>query len=176
MRAPATMEHVLGVLQDLSAAGLEPCLFGGWAKELHRVWHHGAHGDIDVLVRADTIAALDAFLRERAKPECLPKHHVHKRAYWHDNVLVELFHVGPDATTNFYGEFVRAWRDPLGCKLATPCGQTVEVATADNIVAYEGGHDQVEAAFYAAFPAVRDEVARRYGDLAMPYHKFFPAP
>lgn len=174
MREAATLDQVIEVLDALGAAGLSPCLFGGWAKELHGVWVHGAHGDIDVLVRADTIAALDAFLRSDPGPEFMPKRHAHKRAYWHDGILVELFHVRGDGTTDFYGRLVRAWDEPLGCTLRAPGGRPVEVATADNIISYERDHPQIEAAFYAAFPAVRDEIAALYGDLAMPYRNFFP--
>lgn len=175
MRRAATLGQLAEVLGSLAAAGLSPCLFGGWAKELHGVWRHGAHGDIDVLVRADTIAALDAFLQSGARAEFMPKRHAHKRAYWHDGILVEMFHVRGDGTTDFYGRHVRRWSDPLDCTLQMPGGGPVAVATADNIIAYERDHPQIEAAFYAAFPAIRDEIAALYGDLAMPYRKFFPS-
>lgn len=176
--APATLEHVHEVLDALDASGLSPCLFGGWAKELHGVWEHGAHGDIDILVRADDIAALDAFLRAGSLPEFLPKRHVHKRAYWHRGILVELFHLRPapdGTTTDFYGQFVRPWRSPLACTLQASDGRRIEVATADNIIAYERDHPRIQDAFYAAFPAIRAEIEQRYGDLRMPYRKFFPA-
>lgn len=175
--APATLPHVLEVLEALEAARLSPCLFGGWAKDLHGVWEHGAHGDIDVLVRTDDIAALDAFLRAGSWSEFLPKRHAHKRAFWHRGVLVELFHVRPcpgGATTHFYGERVRRWRRPLACTLTAPDGRSVEVATAENIIAYEHDHGLIQEAFYAAFPAIRAEIERRYGGLRMPYLKFFP--
>ena len=174
--APATLAQVLDVLDALSAAGLAPCLFGGWAKELHGVWGHGLHHDVDVLVVTEDMASIDTFLAGRSADPA--KRHAHKRGWWHEGVMVELFHVQPaleGLVSDFYGHLRRPWLSPLGCTMRTPDGTVVDVVTADNIAAYERDHPRIEDAFYAAFPAIRDEIVQRYGDLRMPYDKFFPA-
>jgi hypothetical protein len=83
------------------------------------------------------------------------KRPAHTRAYRHEGVLVELFHVRP---------------------LRAPDGRDGDAATGGNIVACERDHLQVNDAFYAGYPAVHQEIVRLYGDAHMPSHRFFPVP
>lgn len=95
-----SFDLVRTVVADLSAAGLGPLVFGGWAEELLGVTPLRTHSDIDLLVVAEA-PAVDVFVSQRQ--EIVQKRFSHKRAYVEDGVLVELFlvarHEGVETTT-----------------------------------------------------------------------------
>jgi hypothetical protein len=165
----AELDHVLGELAALRNAGLEPVLFGGWAKELlgMEAW---PHGDLDVLVRAADIHELDAYIARRGAEPIAAKRHPHKRAYTVDGHATELFLlVGEDGelVTDFYGRYRRAWPEPLSRPLRI-AGRTIEVATEQTIIDYERDHHRIQDAMFAAHPGLRDEFIRSYGRAYIP--------
>jgi hypothetical protein len=176
-RLPATVPRNL-VVDELAAMrghGLAPVLFGGWAKELLAAWPPGQpHEDLDVLVVARDMAALDAFVAARA---VVPfKRHAHKLGYLRAGRLVEMVLVTPTAqglVTDFYGSYRRRWLAPLSCD-APFAGHTEAVATPANIAAYERDHPHIQDALYAAQPELRAEFDRRYGSARIPCRNPFP--
>jgi hypothetical protein len=174
--ATSTLDWVLDELDLIRRDGLAPVLFGGWAKELLGAWPAEPHDDLDVLVVADEIAELDAFVAGRAATPFHAKRHAHKRAYLDRGRLVELFLVRPEAgalVTDFYDRYRRPWLSPLAMDLSIGA-RTVAVATPRNITAYEADHAHVQDALYAAHPDVRAEFVRRYGSARIPCRNPFP--
>jgi len=172
---PADLAWVLGELESLAGHGLEPVLFGGWAKELLGAWPPWRHEDLDVLVRAPTIDRLGAYIAARGAEPCAAKRHPHKRAYQLDGTLVELFLVLTEhgtPVTHFYGRYRREWPEPLSRPLLVG-GRTVEVATPATIIAYEGDHHRVQDALYAIHPGLQEEFIRRYGERYVPLRRPF---
>jgi len=161
-------------LRVLSRHGLEPLLFGGWAKELHGAWSYGPHDDLDLLVVVDDLARVDDCIRALGREPVPEKRHVHKRAYRWAGMLVEIFQVEASDegfSTHCYGHHRHRWQRPLWQEI-----DTWRVVTADNIRSYERDYHHVERAFYQAHPEVHDEIRRLYGDTRMPYHKYFRLP
>lgn len=169
---------VLGELASLTRYGLAPVLFGGWAKELLAGWPDDPHEDLDVLVRADQIGELDAYILDRGVPPFAPKRHPHKRAYVTAGMLVELFLVTTardGLVTDFYGKYRRVWTDPISQPLVV-AGRCIDVATPDTIVAYERDHRQVQDAWFATRPGLRAQVSSVYSAGYLPCRHPFPVP
>lgn len=169
-----TLEQVWVELDAVSAAGLTPIVFGGWAKEWLGGWTHGPHGDLDLLIVAESIDPIDAFV-QRHVPAPGKQPQVHKRTYRCPGGHVELVLVESSAaglSTNCYGHHVHHWQAPLGCAVNVEARRPI-VATPGNIVAYERNYRRVEQAFHRAWPDVHADLVRTYGDPYAPYDKFF---
>jgi hypothetical protein len=166
----AELTTVLEELAALTRAGLEPVLFGGWAKELLGIHPAWPHDDLDVLVTSSGIDGLEQFIVTRGAEPFAPKRHAHKRAYESAGMLVELFlvrHEDGQLVTDFYGRYRRVWSRPVGRPLRL-AGRTLSVATPDTISAYERDHRRVQDAMFAAHPGLREEFIRRYGQPYIP--------
>jgi hypothetical protein len=178
MTGSPELDWVLRELASLSAHGLAPVLFGGWAKELLAAWPGGPHDDLDVLVRARQIDELDAFILARGGQPFAPKRHPHKRAYVVSGILVELFLVTADRddlVTDFYGRYRRVWTAPISRPLVV-AGRRIELATPDTIVAYERDHRYVQDALFATQPGLRAAIAGSYGSDYLQCRHPFPTP
>ena len=129
------------MVDDLSAAGLGPLVFGGWAEELLGVTPPRSHSDIDLLVVAKP-HAVDDFVSRRQ--EIVQKRFSHKRAYVEDGVMVELFLVGRDEdveTTTFWD--TRLWTWP---RLEPVMVDGLPVAPATALAAYRRQYEDIAAA------------------------------
>jgi hypothetical protein len=176
VHSPPTLAWVLDELALLADYRLAPVLFGGWSKELLGVWTAATHEDLDILVRAEDIAQLDAYIAARGADPFAPKRHAHKRAYLEGGRLVELFLMCPDGqgyVTDFYGRYRRVWPAPISRRV-TVSGRCVEVASAETVIAYERDHWQVQEALYATHPELRGELRRIYGVEYAPCRHPFP--
>jgi hypothetical protein len=172
-----SLEWVLQELASLAAHGLRPILFGGWAKQLLGRWPGGPHQDLDVLVRAQRIEELDAYLAARRAQPFSPKRHPHKRGYLLAGTLVELFLVsqqGDELVTDFYGGYRRVWPAPISSELVVS-GQPIELATPATILAYERDHRHVQDALFASQPGLREQLLGSYGLDYVPCRHPFPA-
>jgi hypothetical protein len=94
-----TIDLVREVVRDLSEAGFQVAVFGGWAEELLEAAPSRSHSDIDLLVFDPDLELLDAFVAGREK--IAEKHSSHKRAFIAATVMVELFLVH-EGTTAFW--------------------------------------------------------------------------
>lgn len=102
-----TIDLVRKVVRDLSEAGFQVAVFGGWAEELLGAAPSRIHSDIDLLVFDPDLELLDAFVAGRE--EVAEKHFSHKRAFIAATVMVELFLVHEGTTTFWDGPPYR-WR------------------------------------------------------------------
>jgi hypothetical protein len=83
------LQLVRSIVADLRDAGFEPLVFGGWAEELCAMAEPRPHEDVDIVLVAPELGALDAYVSDRS--EVVEKRLPQKRACLYDGVLVELF-------------------------------------------------------------------------------------
>jgi hypothetical protein len=128
-------------MSGLAEAGLETCLFGGWAEELRGLRPAGTHHDVDLLYPAGSFAAAHRFLA--GLTEIQGKRFPHKRAYLQNGIMIELFLVqgSPQSgyLTIFWGTVVHRWP-------ADVLGGTVDglpVASAAALRQYRAGHSRL---------------------------------
>jgi hypothetical protein len=86
----------------LRSRGIETWVFGGWAEELRGLIRPRPHHDLDLLYPAETWQAVDA-LDLAWDPS---RHFDWKRAFWSEDVRVELFLVRRDER-GWYTELAR---------------------------------------------------------------------
>jgi hypothetical protein len=80
------LDFVYDVVERLAEDGIHVWVFGGWAEQLLGIADPRRHVDVDLLYPADSFAAVD-----RLKlPWVGSQPSVHKRAFAHEGVLVEL--------------------------------------------------------------------------------------
>lgn len=81
---------VKAVMTDLTSAGLNVLLSGGWAEELQGLVPPRPHKDIDLVCLDSGFSGVDQFIQNRGYPEIQAKHFSHKRAFMVDDVMVEI--------------------------------------------------------------------------------------
>jgi Aminoglycoside-2''-adenylyltransferase len=115
--AESNLDLLASVVDRLATAGIEVLVFGGWAEELSRLSAPRPHRDIDLLLPAQSLAAVDRFIAgEGRSNEIRGKRFAHKRALLVSNVPVEITLVGHDPegpVTRFWGDTPFRWLVPL---------------------------------------------------------------
>jgi hypothetical protein len=145
---PNNLEFLKRVFRGLQHASFAPLVFGGWAEELLRLAPARPHRDIDLLLHAESFAALDHFLASNGGGywrEIAAKRFAHKRAALVEGVMVEFTLVEPDLITHFWGDVAFQWLDPLA--QAEPIesdGSDVLIVSAANLLRYRQLHRTTE--------------------------------
>ncbi|MDQ7248154.1 nucleotidyltransferase domain-containing protein [Dongia sedimenti] len=141
-------EFLKRVFARLQHAGFAPLLFGGWAEELLGLAPARVHRDVDLLLPADSFAALDRFLGSAAAGdwrEIAAKRFAHKRALLAEGVMVEFTLVEPGPVTRFWGDVEFRWLEPLAHDgpLAID-GVALPTVSAANLLRYRELHRTTE--------------------------------
>src|SRR4051794_34126648 len=104
--ATNTCAFVAATLRRFQHIGMNVWVFGGWAEEFWQVTPPRRHNDIDLLFPAESFDALDRVIAaDSAFVEIPLKRFSHKRAFMHQDVMVELFLVqgiAPHFVTAFF--------------------------------------------------------------------------
>ena len=113
-----TLETLVAVFDMLTAHDASCDIFGGWAEELLQVSRPRIHGDIDLVHRAPTFAAIDIAIAHLASKvrEIPEKRFLHKRAFVFREVLCEIILVRDSDTqpvTHYWGDVAFHWEMPL---------------------------------------------------------------
>lgn len=127
----------------LDGAGARCWLFGGWAEEMRGLSAPRSHRDVDLLYAGTDFDIVEALVVERRLHEIAGKRFPHKRAFFFDGVMVELFLVQRDSAglfTSFWGNHRRNWpADTLSSAVGMP------VASASALENYRNQHASVVA-------------------------------
>jgi hypothetical protein len=151
----ATFDLLLQVMGALRAAELPVTLFGGWAEELRGLCAPRPHRDIDLLYRAASFEALEAFFHARpAFVEIAAKRFSHKRAALLEGVMIEFILVqdepgGP--CTHFFEDRLRLnWPPDTFDQSVLAADDHWPVASPAALRFYRAQHGQVELAYQQA--------------------------
>jgi hypothetical protein len=103
-------EFLLNIMDELTSAGMETWVFGGWAEELRGISAPRDHADIDLLYPAPDLNDLDAYISSKHDWAEIPgKRFPHKRAITCAGIMVEFFLVQNDERAR-YTDFFRRYR------------------------------------------------------------------
>jgi predicted nucleotidyltransferase len=159
MRVSNNLQLVREVVDTLRRRGLDIWLFGGWAEELRGLRPPTPHGDIDLLLRSESFAQLEAFLS--AQPtltEIAAKRFSHKRAFVWLGIPVEILLVQSDSlqTLAFDGRATIDW--PTNT-FTEPSPSGLPIASTEALALYRRRHGEVVEA-YAAYRTAQTSISR----------------
>ena len=145
--AEPTLDLVRELFVQLRGAELDVFLMGGWAEELRGLVEPRPHRDIDLLLRAGNLDALDAFLEHHPEFTEIPaKRFSHKRAALFEEVMVEFILVRERQTVFFEGLFTLDWpSDTFDEPLPLPVEMFAISAAALRF--YRSRHEAIQAAY-----------------------------
>lgn len=87
--------------------GIETFVFGGWAEELQGMIPPREHKDIDLLYKGDNLTPIDEFIQKHNLK--IIKQFPHKRAFLFREIMIEIFLVDKNYTTNFFSIYLHHW-------------------------------------------------------------------
>ncbi len=144
---PVTEATVTEVLNRLVAADAPTLLFGGWAEEALGLSPPRAHGDIDLLLPADSFRRVDAMLAATSDfREVSGKRFHHKRAFLFGETLVEVIlvrHEGSRVCTQFWGDCPFRWSAPLS-QTGLLAGRPLLCVSAENLRHFRAAYRSIE--------------------------------
>ncbi len=109
------LEFLRKVIDRLNHSQIKTWIFGGWGEELQGLIQPRKHHDIDLLYPAKDFTLLENFMSEYEDiEEIIGKRFPHKRAFFLEDIVIELFLVESDAEkhmTNLYGRYPYRWPD-----------------------------------------------------------------
>ncbi len=144
---PLTEATVTNVLNRLAAADAPALLFGGWAEEALGLSPPRAHGDIDLLLPAESFRRVDAMLAATGDlQEVAGKRFRHKRAFLFGETLVEVILVHRDGSgfcTLFWGDRRFRWSAPLS-QTGLLAGRPLLCVSAENLRHFRAAYRSIE--------------------------------
>ncbi len=134
------------LMAQMQVSGLAPMVFGGWAEELLGLAPRRPHRDVDLLLPAESLEALDRFIGSQEYwDEIAAKRFAHKRAVLIDGVMVEFTWVAPGLVTPFWGDVTFHWLDPLAHGAPVEIdGFSFPIVSAPNLQRYRALHRTTE--------------------------------
>ncbi len=101
------LQFVKSLYSLLRSESVQTFVFGGWAEELQSMISPREHKDIDLLYIGDNFLSVDNFIQKYHLK--IIKQFPHKRAFLFSGIMIEIFLVNKNLTTNFFSLYLHKW-------------------------------------------------------------------